>query len=139
MRSILLSALALLLTAHAPTALAATLHKCVGADGKAMYLDRPCEGAPGKTIRVAPLPPQVAKADDEQGYDEGDEGDEADEHAYYEDEPEPVEESDEQVYARKALERRTEALKRKQAQAALAKAGPAVRSCKTGNNCKDKH
>jgi hypothetical protein len=133
MRFILLSALALLLTAQAPSALAATLHKCVGADGKATYSDRPCEGTPGKTIKVAPLPPPVTHADDEQPDDQGDD------YSNYEDEPEQVEESDEQVYARKALERRTEALKRKQAQAALAKAGPATRPCTTGNNCKDKH
>jgi len=126
MRSIRLSAVALLLAAQAPIGLAQTLHKCVDANGKSSYSDRPCDGAPGKTIRVAPLPTPVAKVDEEQEQDDDDD--------LYQDESEQVEESDEQVYARKALERRTEALKRKQA---LAKAVPAARprTCKTGNNC----
>jgi len=131
MRSFLLSAVTLLLAAHAPAVMAQTLHKCVDGSGKSRYSDRPCEGAPGKVIRVAPLPTPVVKVDEQQEDDEYDEYEEYDRYAH---KPEPVEESDAQVYARKALERRTEALKRKQALADAARAAR-PRPCKIGNNC----
>lgn len=49
---------ATLLAIHAPTALAATLYKCVDASGKIAYVNQPCEGtrSTAKTIDVAPQP-----------------------------------------------------------------------------------
>jgi hypothetical protein len=47
---------ATLLAIHAPTALAATLYKCVDANGKIAYVAQPCEGtrSTAKTIDVVP-------------------------------------------------------------------------------------
>jgi hypothetical protein len=109
MRSIPLYAVTVLLAAAAP-ADASTLYKCLDPAGKPVYSDRPCEGVPAKTIKVAALPTPVAREDDEEA-EEADQYDEPDD--------EPVEETDAQVYARKAQERRAEDLKRKQAAAAL--------------------
>lgn len=110
MRSIPLYAVTVLLAAAAPAG-ASTLYKCLDPVGKPVYSDRPCEGRPAKTIKVAALPTPVARDDDEAGDEETG--------AYDEPDDEPVEETDAQVYARKAQERRADDLKRKQAAAAM--------------------
>lgn len=58
MRPLTLLAAATLLAAQAPTALAATLYKCVDAAGKIAYINQPCDGArnTAKTIDVNSQP-----------------------------------------------------------------------------------